>query len=177
MVIAIPMLIASSIVFRNWWQRVACLGAVGLALLAQVFSYTRAGWLGMAAQALAFGLFTRRRALVLGVLACCLVLIFGLLASTQLGYQRDTVDPWTLDTRLAVWKLGLIELMKQQGVSVVFTEASFPEKLLQTLQQATGAKVYIISHIAVGSYSADEFEKGMRANAAVLVQALVTDPR
>src|SRR3989442_2463502 len=60
MVIAIPMLIASSIVFRNWWQRAACLGAVGLAVLAQVFSYTRAGWLGMVIEALALGLFIGR---------------------------------------------------------------------------------------------------------------------
>jgi zinc transport system substrate-binding protein len=70
----------------------------------------------------------------------------------------------------------LIELMKAQHVTVVLTEEDFPAKLLATLQEATGAKVYVISHVAVGAYSADEFETVMTKNAATLVQALVTDP-
>ncbi|MEO8553000.1 MAG: zinc ABC transporter substrate-binding protein [Kofleriaceae bacterium] len=70
----------------------------------------------------------------------------------------------------------LIELMKAQHVTVVLTEEDFPAKLLATLQEATGAKVYVISHVAVGTYAKDEFETVMAKNAATLVQALVTDP-
>jgi O-antigen ligase len=125
MVIAIPMLIASSIVFRNWWQRAACLGAVGLALLAQVFSYTRAGWLGMAAQALAFGLFTGRRRLSLWLVASCLVIGVGLLSVSQMGYQRSTVDPWTLNARLVVWKAGIAEMLKHPLVGIGYGNYSF----------------------------------------------------
>jgi zinc transport system substrate-binding protein len=70
----------------------------------------------------------------------------------------------------------LIELMKQSKVTVVLTEEDFPAKLLATVREATGAKVYIISHVAVGAYAPAEFETVMAKNADVLVQALVTDP-
>lgn len=70
----------------------------------------------------------------------------------------------------------MIELMKKEHVEVVLTEEDFPEKLLATLKDATHAKVYIISHVAVGAYSAGEFETVMAKNADTLVQALVTDP-
>jgi zinc transport system substrate-binding protein len=70
----------------------------------------------------------------------------------------------------------MIELMKKDKVTIVLTEEDFPEKLLATLRDATSAKVYIISHVAVGSYSASEFETVMQNNADTLVKALVTDP-
>ncbi|MEO6771517.1 MAG: zinc ABC transporter substrate-binding protein [Kofleriaceae bacterium] len=70
----------------------------------------------------------------------------------------------------------MIALMKKQHIKVVFTEEDFPEKLLATLRDATGAKVYIISHVAVGTYSPTEFETVMSKNADTLVKALVTDP-
>jgi len=70
----------------------------------------------------------------------------------------------------------MIELMKKDKVTIVLTEEDFPEKLLATLRDATNAKVYIISHVAVGSYSASEFETVMQNNADTLVKALVTDP-
>ena len=66
----------------------------------------------------------------------------------------------------------MIELMKREKVEVVLTEEDFPEKLLSTLKDATGARVYIISHVAVGSYSAAEFETVMQKNADTLVEAL-----
>ncbi len=71
---------------------------------------------------------------------------------------------------------ALIDLVKKQHIQVILSEKSFPAKLLDTLANATGAKVYIISHIAVGDYAADEFEKGMQKNVDTLVKALVTDP-
>lgn len=71
----------------------------------------------------------------------------------------------------------MIELMKKQDISVVLTEEDFPEKMLTTLKDATHANVYIISHVAVGRYSADEFETVMATNADTLVKALVTDPK
>jgi zinc transport system substrate-binding protein len=70
----------------------------------------------------------------------------------------------------------MIALMKKEKITIVLTEEDFPEKLLATLRDATGAKVYIISHVAVGSYSAAEFETVMTKNADTLVKALVTDP-
>ena len=70
----------------------------------------------------------------------------------------------------------MIELMKQDKVTIVLTEEDFPAKLLTTLRDATAAKVYIISHVAIGEYSATEFETVMSKNADTLVQALVNEP-
>lgn len=66
----------------------------------------------------------------------------------------------------------MIELMKKEQLTVVLTEEDFPDKLLSTLKDATGANVYIISHIAAGTYSPDEFETVMTKNADTLVKAL-----
>jgi zinc transport system substrate-binding protein len=71
----------------------------------------------------------------------------------------------------------MISLMKKQGVTVVLTEEDFPEKLLTTLREATGAKVYVLSHVATGPYTAEKFETEMAKNLETLVQALVTDPK
>jgi zinc transport system substrate-binding protein len=71
----------------------------------------------------------------------------------------------------------MIDLMKQQKLTIVLTEEDFPQKLLQTLEDATAAKVYIISHVAVGTYAPEEFEVVMAKNVDTLVKALVTDPR
>lgn len=70
----------------------------------------------------------------------------------------------------------MIDLMKKETIKVVFTEEDFPEKLLKTLEDETSASVYIISHVAIGKYSPDEFEQVMAKNADTLVKALVTDP-
>ena len=59
---------------------------------------------------------------------------------------------------------------------MVLSEDSFPPRLLATLQKATGARVYIISHVATGAYSADKFEVEMQRNVDALVKALVEDP-
>jgi zinc transport system substrate-binding protein len=70
----------------------------------------------------------------------------------------------------------MIELMKRERIRVVLSEEDFPEKLLATLRDATAARVYRISHVAMGAYSPTEFEAVMGQNADTLVQALVTDP-
>jgi len=56
----------------------------------------------------------------------------------------------------------------------VLTEESFPAPLLKTLQDATHARVFIISHVATGTYAPDEFEKAMQKNVDTLVQALAS---
>jgi zinc transport system substrate-binding protein len=65
----------------------------------------------------------------------------------------------------------IVDLIHKEHVDVVLSEESFPPNLLKVLTDA-GAKVYIISHIATGPYSADEFEKGMQTNVDALLQAL-----
>ncbi len=66
----------------------------------------------------------------------------------------------------------VIDLVKREKIEVVLSEETFPDKLLQVLRDATGVRVYIITHIASGEYTADKFEKEMAKNADTLVAAL-----
>jgi O-antigen ligase len=113
MVMAIPWLIVAIVLARSWWERLFSYGAVVLALFAQVFTYTRAGWLGMLAQGIGFGVMTKRpsiRIVLFIGLACA---SFGLFFIFQMGYQQDLFHPWTLNARLAIWELGVQEMLKQ----------------------------------------------------------------
>jgi len=67
---------------------------------------------------------------------------------------------------------ALVDLVKKEKLEVVLSEESFPDKLLGILKESAKAKVFIISHIASGEYTADKFEKEMQENAAALVAAL-----
>jgi len=111
-VIAIPLVLSLGAATRVWWQRIVYSAVFVLALLALVFSYTRGAWLGVVAEGFVFGLFSRRFKLALCVLLCCLGIGAGLLGVSKIGFQRDTVDPWTLNTRLALWKLALSEVIE-----------------------------------------------------------------
>src|SRR5262249_37739501 len=66
----------------------------------------------------------------------------------------------------------IVELVKREKIQVVLSEESFPDKLLQVLRDAGGVRVYVITHIASGEYTADKFEKEMAKNADTLVAAL-----
>jgi zinc transport system substrate-binding protein len=70
---------------------------------------------------------------------------------------------------------AMVELLKKEKIRVVLTEETFPDKLLEVLRAAGDVKVYVITHIASGEYTADKFEKEMQKNVDTLVQALVTD--
>ena len=43
------------------------------------------------------------------------------------------------------------------------------------LQDEGGAKVYVITHIASGEYTADKFEREMQRNVETMIRALVTE--
>ena len=125
MVMVIPLLVSSIVIFRIKWQKVMCAFVAGLALLAQGISYTRAGWVGVVAQGLAFGPFTKRRGLTFWVIAGLTMILVGLFAAFQAGYQRDTLDPWTLYARLAVWKLMLRDIMQHPLVGIGYGGDTF----------------------------------------------------
>lgn len=69
----------------------------------------------------------------------------------------------------------VIDRIKREKIKIVLSEESFPDKLLQVLRDATGARVFVITHIASGEYTADKFEKEMAKNADTLVAALVEE--
>jgi zinc transport system substrate-binding protein len=67
----------------------------------------------------------------------------------------------------------MIELVRRERIRVVFSEESFPPQLLAVLRGETGVRVYTISHIASGAYTADKFEKEMQRNVDTMIEALV----
>jgi zinc transport system substrate-binding protein len=69
----------------------------------------------------------------------------------------------------------MVKLLQREKLKVVFSEASFPPGLLKVLQEEAGARVYVISHIASGAFTADKFEREMQQNVDVMIRALVTE--
>jgi zinc transport system substrate-binding protein len=68
----------------------------------------------------------------------------------------------------------MVKLLKRENIRVVFSEETFPEPMLKVLRDEAGVKVYIITHIASGDYTADKFEREMQRNVETMVRALVT---
>jgi zinc transport system substrate-binding protein len=71
----------------------------------------------------------------------------------------------------------MVSLLKREKIQVAFAEESFPEPLLKVLRDEGQAHVYILSHIASGTYAPEKFEIEMQKNVDTMVKALVTDPR
>jgi zinc transport system substrate-binding protein len=67
----------------------------------------------------------------------------------------------------------MVALLKRENITVVFSEASFPDPLLRVLRDEAGVRVFIISHIASGPFTADKFEREMQENADTMIRALV----
>jgi zinc transport system substrate-binding protein len=69
----------------------------------------------------------------------------------------------------------MVKLLQREKIRVVFSEETFPPQLLKVLQDEAGVKVYIITHIASGEYTADKFEREMQRNVDTMIRALVTE--
>jgi len=69
----------------------------------------------------------------------------------------------------------MVAMLKREKIRVVFSEESFPAPMLKVLRDEAGVRVYIISHIASGPYSADKFEREMQRNVDTMIRALVTE--
>jgi zinc transport system substrate-binding protein len=70
----------------------------------------------------------------------------------------------------------MVNLLRRERIRVVFSEESFPQPLLAVLRDEAGVRVYIISHIASGAYTAAKFEQEMQRNVDTMIRALVIDP-
>lgn len=69
----------------------------------------------------------------------------------------------------------MIRLLQREKIRVVFSEETFPPPLLKVLRDEAGVKVYTITHIASGAYTADKFEREMQNNVDTMIRALVTE--
>lgn len=68
--------------------------------------------------------------------------------------------------------IELAEEITEHGCPPLFTEPQYSSKAASVLSRETGAKVFELDPIVTGDYSADSYEKGMRKNMLVLIEAL-----
>lgn len=66
-----------------------------------------------------------------------------------------------------------IKRIKKAKVNILFTELDYEKRYVDIIFQETGCRVYSLSHVSVGVYSPDLFEKDMVGNLEVIEQALV----
>src|SRR4029078_2413000 len=69
----------------------------------------------------------------------------------------------------------MVKLLQREKIRVVFSEETFPDAMLKILRDEAGVKVYTITHIASGPYTADKFERAMQRNSDTMLRALVTE--
>jgi zinc transport system substrate-binding protein len=68
----------------------------------------------------------------------------------------------------------MVALLKREKIRVVFSEATFPQPLLNVLRDEAGVTVHVISHVASGPFTPDKFEREMQANVDTMIRALVS---
>lgn len=128
MVVVIPVAGSLLVLGRPLWSRISQTLALGLTGAAQLFSYTRGGWLGHAAQGVMLALLVGGRRMAFGVLGMLALAGAGLMAASHSGFQTDTVDAKTVDTRLMVWTIGLGEVATHPVTGIGFGNNSFVKK-------------------------------------------------
>jgi O-antigen ligase len=128
MVAAIPVAGSLLVMGRVAWTRVAQGLALVLAGAAQLFSYTRGGWVGHAAQGVTLALMIGGRRLAFSALGLLAMIGAALMVASHSGIKTDTVDAKTVDTRLVVWAIGLKEVAQHPVVGIGFGNNSFIKK-------------------------------------------------
>ena len=136
MVLAIPVLGGMLLVRYARWARGAQILALVLTGLAQIFSYTRAGWVAHVVQGIVLAVVTWQRRLALAVLGVGMVAGLVLVLASFVGFQRDTVDAYTIETRMTVWRIGLVEILAHPVVGIGYGNNSFVKKYPEYSPQA-----------------------------------------
>ncbi|WP_230125822.1 zinc ABC transporter substrate-binding protein, partial [Pseudomonas sp. Bi70] len=65
-----------------------------------------------------------------------------------------------------------IDQLRELDVKVIFSELDFPSTYVETIQRESGVKLYPLSHISYGEYSAEKYEKEMTNNMNTVVRAI-----
>lgn len=125
MVLAVPIVAYCAFRVRVLWGGIFSYSTLVLALFAHAASYTRAGWLAFVAQLFTWGLVTGRRflifSLILAIILCSVILV----GIAQMGYQTDTLDTWTVKTRIQVWKMGIDQMISHPIVGIGYGNKIF----------------------------------------------------
>ncbi|RRD56748.1 ABC transporter substrate-binding protein [Comamonadaceae bacterium OH2545_COT-014] len=67
---------------------------------------------------------------------------------------------------------SMVERMRAQNIRVLFAEQDNPGGFVQTLVRETGVRVYPLTHISHGPYTAGKFEQDMSHNLNTVVRAI-----
>lgn len=68
---------------------------------------------------------------------------------------------------------GTIERIKALHVNTLFTQAQYPAQFAETIQRETGARLYTLTHITEGAYTAEKFEEGIAYDMQVITDAVL----
>ena len=67
---------------------------------------------------------------------------------------------------------GTIDQIRTLDVKVIFSEMDFPSAYVDTIRRETGVRLYALTHISHGPYTADKFENEIARNLATVVRAI-----
>jgi zinc transport system substrate-binding protein len=67
---------------------------------------------------------------------------------------------------------GTIDQIRSLDVKVIFSEMDFPSAYVDTIRRETGVRLYALTHISHGPYTADKFEQEIARNLATVVRAI-----
>jgi len=132
LVLSIPIVLYCGMTSRLVWEKFLSFCTSALALFAYAASYSRAGWLASVVQLFSWGLVTRHRFLLFSVIIAIILVSVGVLGFSQMGYHADTLDTWTVETRLQVWKLGIEQMISHPIVGIGYGNHIFQPVLVNT---------------------------------------------
>jgi putative inorganic carbon (HCO3(-)) transporter len=125
LVLVLPILVAWVLIRESLRMRMLAFVTVLAVLFAQIAAYTRAGWVAHIVQAISLGMISGRKRLIIGFFVGAIAMGAALAAVTKLGYQQETMDPWTFQARVKTWKLGLDDLVQHPFVGVGYGNYTF----------------------------------------------------
>ena len=67
---------------------------------------------------------------------------------------------------------GTIDQIRSLDVKVIFSEMDFPSAYVDTIRRETGVRLYALTHISHGPYTAEKFEQEIAKNLATVVRAI-----
>jgi zinc transport system substrate-binding protein len=65
-----------------------------------------------------------------------------------------------------------MDQLSSLDVKVIFSELDFPSAYVDTIRRETGVRLYPLTHISHGEYTADKYEKEMARNLDTVVRAI-----
>ena len=132
LVLTLPVVVYCGLTAKLLWKKIFSTAVFVLALFANVASYSRAGWLASVAQVFSFGLVTQRRVLLIVLILAVLLVPFAVMGIAQMGYQADTLDTWTIKTRIRIWNLGVEQIINHPIVGIGYGNNNFQPVLVDS---------------------------------------------